>query len=206
MGLRAVAAPLFTIRAVPWDPPEPAAFDGLLLTSANAARCGGAGLKRFLHLPCYTAGEASAAAAREAGFREVKPGAGTAADAANAMAAYGHSRILHLCGRDHVPIDEASLSVETRTVYAADGVYTLPEAAIGALRERAVTVLHSARAARLFAALVPDRQRLRVIAISQSVAGAAGEGWRAKAVATEPRDAALLELAAKLWQTECPSD
>ena len=42
LGLDAVAVPLFEIEAMDWDAPEPGGFDGLLLTSANAVRCGGA--------------------------------------------------------------------------------------------------------------------------------------------------------------------
>ena len=39
-----------------------------MLTSANAIRHGGAGLERLRSLPVHAVGEATAAAAREAGF------------------------------------------------------------------------------------------------------------------------------------------
>ena len=38
LGLEPVVAPLFTIRPLAWEPPDPAEFDAVLLTSANAAR------------------------------------------------------------------------------------------------------------------------------------------------------------------------
>ena len=45
-GLEAVAMPLFEIAPVAWDAPDPNRFDGLLITSANALRHGGAGARR----------------------------------------------------------------------------------------------------------------------------------------------------------------
>ena len=39
--------PLFAIEPVEWRPPDPAQFDALLLTSANAIRCGGPALDRL---------------------------------------------------------------------------------------------------------------------------------------------------------------
>ena len=41
LGLEPIAIPLFKTEAVEWEAPEASAFDGLLLTSANAIRCGG---------------------------------------------------------------------------------------------------------------------------------------------------------------------
>ena len=63
-------------------------------------------------------------------------------------------------------------------------------------------MLHSPRAAALFAALRGrSARRSRIAAISAPTAAAAGEGWKSVAVAAAPRDEALLELAAKLCQT-----
>ncbi|HMN55273.1 MAG TPA: uroporphyrinogen-III synthase, partial [Sphingopyxis sp.] len=44
VGLDARPMPLFAARALAWSPPDPAGFDALLLTSAQAARLGGTGL------------------------------------------------------------------------------------------------------------------------------------------------------------------
>ena len=63
-------------------------------------------------------------------------------------------------------------------------------------------MLHSPRAAARFAALAGDRGRFTLAAISVETAAAAGTGWRQVAVATAPRDEALLELAAKLCQKD----
>jgi uroporphyrinogen-III synthase len=187
LGLRAAVAPLFTVTPVEWDPPEPADFDALLLTSANAARHGGEGLRRYLHLPCYAVGEATAAAARAAGFTEVYVGP---SDGAAALADIEGSRVLHLCGRDHVALEREGLV--RCVVYASEPVAELPPV------DAHLALLHSPRAAAVFASLVEDKSRIRIAAISAAAADAAGEGWLSKHIAEAPRDAALLELAAKL--------
>lgn len=206
LGLEPVAAPLFDVRPLPWQVPDPVSADALLLTSAQAARLAGPGLAAFAALPCYAVGEATAAAARHAGLQVVQAGPSDGAAALRAAAAAGARRILHLCGREHVPLCHSPLTIERRAVYAADSAPDLPEAAASALERGALTLLHSPRAASTLAALVPERSRLRLAAISAAAAEAAGEGWAAKAVAAAPRDEALLELAVKLCKTGHPGE
>ena len=196
MGLDPVVAPLFTVRALPWTPPE--AAEALLMTSANAARHGGARLKPLLCRPCYAVGEATGAAARAAGFADVRTGPGDGAAAVAMMAADGVRSALHLCGRDHIPLTHPGIAIDRRIVYEAVAAGALPEAARAALAAGAVAVLHSPRAASLFARLVAERARVRIAAISPAAAAAAGEGWEVLAPAEAPRDQPLLELAAKL--------
>lgn len=196
LGLEPVLAPLFTARPLDWDAPEASAFDAILLTSANAARHAGAKLASLLHLPCHAVGEASAQAAQAAGFRNVRTGQ---SDGAAALAAMS-GRILHLCGRDHLALAHPGVTVERRIVYAAEAVSLLPEAAGAALRAGAVVLIHSPRAAALFASLVADRHDVTAAAISEAAAAALGPGWRYVAVAPQPRDEPLLELAAELCQ------
>jgi uroporphyrinogen-III synthase len=59
-------------------------------------------------------------------------------------------------------------------------------------------MIHSPRAGARFAQVARNRSALAIAAISAAAAAAAGEGWAAKAVASAPRDSALLELAARL--------
>ena len=69
--------------------------------------------------------------------------------------------------------------------------------------EQALVLLHSPRAAARFAVLAGNRRgAIRIAAISAETAAVAGAGWRSVDVAAAPRDQALLELAAKLCQTE----
>jgi len=192
MGLEAIVAPLFETRALDWAPPDPGLFGAIVLTSANAARLGGSGLRPLLALPCYAVGERTAEAARAAGFTDLRVGPGDA-DAVAAMAKRdGAGSLLHLGGRDHVAIDGATHIA----VYASEPIGTLPPDL-----EEAVVLLHSARAASRFAGLVEERGAIMIAAISPQVAQSAGPGWKSITVAAAPRDDALLELAAKLCQT-----
>jgi uroporphyrinogen-III synthase len=196
LGLEAIVTPLFTIRPLDWDAPDPAAFDAMFLTSANAARHGGPKLGAFLDLPCQAVGDATAHAARAAGFRDVRTGSGDGADALAAMS----GRVLHLCGREHLALMHPGVTVERRIVYAADAVGALSAEAEAALRAKAVALLHSPRAAALFASFVQDRHDVTAAAISEAAAAALGTGWRQVGVAPRPRDEPLLELAADLCQ------
>lgn len=202
LGLEPVCAPLFSVRPVPWEAPDPAAFRAVLLTSANAARHAGPQLQPFLSLPCHSVGEATAEAAREAGFGEVRVGP---ADGAAALAGVSGERILHLCGRDLLPLERPGVEVERRAVYAADPVEALPREAVAALERGALVLIHSPRAGALFARLSMDagvaRSSVPIAAISEAAAAAAGSGWRSARWAERPRDEALLELARQLCQT-----
>jgi uroporphyrinogen-III synthase len=199
LGLRAIVAPLFTVRGLDWAAPDPAGVEAILLTSANAARHGGSA---FTGLRCYAVGEATAAAARLAGYRDVRTGASDGSAAATMMARDGIGHALHLCGRDHVAVAAEGVTIDRRIVYAADPASALPPAAEKALIEDAIVLLHSSRAAALFAGLVGDRSRIPIAAISPAAAAAAGTGWASTAVARAPSDEALLELAAQLCKTE----
>jgi uroporphyrinogen-III synthase len=197
LGLEVVVAPLFAVRPLAWSPPDPAGFDAVMLTSASAARQASDGLTPFKSLPCYAVGEATAAAAREAGFADIRIGPDDGAALLLMMAEDGVKAAFHACGEDHLALGHPAIAITRVPVYAAEAAERLPVAAEGAL-----ALLHSPRAATLFARLAGDRARIAVAAISARTARAAGEGWRRVAVAARPRDEALLELAAKLCQNE----
>ncbi len=181
-------APLFAIQPIPWDAPDPAKFDALLFTSASAVRAAG-DLHQFAHLPVVAVGEATADAARLAGLAIVEVGD---ADGAAVVAASQFTRLLHLAGRRHAPVNDPR--VTSIPVYAAEA---LPPPLVP---DHGVVLLHSPRAARRFAAIVDTRATYDLIAISPAVAEAAGPGWRSVLAAGQPRDAAMLALAARLCE------
>ena len=205
LGLCPVVAPLFTIRRLPWRAPDPADYDAILLTSANAARHAGEPLRYFLHLPCFAVGEATAEAAQEAGFTEITAGPSDGAAAAALMFEAGIARAIHLCGRDHLPPSTVGIRIDSIPIYVAEPQPTLSDAAAQASRAGALVLLHSPRAAARFAELVEDREGVSLAAISAATAAAAGGGWALKAVAERPRDEALLELAARLCNYGAPT-
>lgn len=202
MGLDPVITPLFEIRRADWTPPEPALFDAVLMTSANAARCGGAAIARYRHLPLYAVGSATAAAAAAAGFDTIIAGERDGDALVQLAVEQGSRRLLHLTGRDHIDLRHAEVSIDHQAVYASEAVRSLPDAAGSALRGGAVVLIHSPRAASLFAALVDgaalDRAAITVAGLSAAVCDAAGAGWNAIFAAPAPNDDALLAIAARL--------
>lgn len=201
-GFDPIVAPLFTVGPVAWDAPDPAGYDAVLLTSANAARHGGTALARYAALPVRAVGPATADAARAAGFTSIAAGDGDGAAAIAQAAADGHRRLIHLAGREHKPLVHPGLLVERRIVYAADPAAALPDTARRALADGAIALLHSPRAAALFRTLAEAAglaaADIAIAAISPAALAAAGGGWRAAAAADRPDDAALLAAAARL--------
>jgi len=194
-GLEAIAAPLFTIRPLGWslpdDPPE-----AVLMTSANAARHGGRLMDGLKDVPLYAVGEATAGEARRAGFRRIVTGDGNAESIVALARRDGVRALLHLAGREHRDVMPDDIRIDLRIVYGADAVEALPNAARTMLTD-AVVLLHSPRAARLFASLV-DPTDVAIAAISPAALTAAGPGWRIAEAAERPTDASLLAVAAKL--------
>lgn len=191
MGLAAVALPLFEVRPLTWEVPDAAGFDGLLLTSANAVRHGGAGLHKLRRLPAYAVGEATAQAAREAGFEVATTGDAGIARLLGAIEP--GLKLLHLCGADRRRPAAAPQQITAIPVYRAEAVETDVSDAAGE-----IVLIHSPRAARRLAELAGDKASIAIAAISAAAADAAGAGWEQVAVADRPSDEALLALAAWL--------
>lgn len=193
LGLEPRLQPLFAVRPVGWTAPDPAGFDGIVLTSANALRHGGDELGKLAALPVHAVGEATAALARQAGFAIASVGGG----GAQAMELPAGKRLLHLAGCDHRPVPAAV----TVIVYQAWPIEPPPD--LGGLGG-AVAAVHSARAGRRLAELVADRSTIAIAAISAAAAAACGEGWQRVEAAAEPTDAALLALARELCESPPP--
>ncbi|KLI63416.1 uroporphyrinogen-III synthase [Aurantiacibacter marinus] len=198
LNMAVLGRPLFEVVPMAWDMPDPAEFDALLLGSANAIRHGGAALEKLLELPVYAVGEATAAAARDAGFTVAQTGSGglqSVIDSVN-----GEMRFLRLAGSEHVPLDlPDGITTVTRAVY---DVRALPLSGSDEVSLRAsdpLVIVHSAAAARHFASECDrrglDKARIALACIGPRVADAAGRGWRDLQSAPQPDDAALLALA-----------
>jgi uroporphyrinogen-III synthase len=199
LGLDVVAMPLFAIERVEWAAPGPAEVDALLMTSANAVREAGDGLARYRALPVHAVGEATAAAARDAGFAIASIGNNGAAQAVEAIPA--GLRLLHLCGEHRRLPPAARQHITSNTVYRSRA---LPPPAMLPGIEGQVAAVHSPRAAARLAELVADRSKIRIAAISAAAAAAAGGGWERVEAAGTPADAQLLALAARLCQNPDP--
>ncbi len=198
-GLQPLAIPLFAIQPVAWAAPDPAAFDGLLLTSANALRHGGAELGKFRGLTVFAVGEATAADSRDAGFEVHVTGNGGVEEL------LGNTdpglRLLHLCGEQWREPASPRPSITHLPVYRA---VELPTPNLSGI-SGAVVAVHSPRAGARLAHLADqlgiDTSATAIVSISHEAARAAGGGWEQVVTADEPNDGALLALAARLCNT-----
>jgi uroporphyrinogen-III synthase len=183
-GHLVTSLPLMAFESVPWDA-EPAS--ALMLTSPQAARS----IETPWPVPVYAVGGATAAAARAAGFTDVRDGGGTVQALVDRVAADGIGRILHLAGADRTPVEvPAGLQIDTIVVYRAR---LLPVAGVPDVD---LVLLYSVRTAGHFAAecdrLGVARTALGVAVLSEAIAAAAGPGWRETIIAAQPNEDALL--------------
>lgn len=196
LGLETICCPLFCIEPLAWNAPDPANYDALLITSANAMRHGGPKLGKLRVLPVHAVGSATAAAAREAGFQVETVGSGDVAALLDKLPP--SLRLLHLAGEDHR--GESGQWMERRIVYRSAKIDDpgLPEL------QGLVVAVHSPRAGARLAELATDRTRTAVAAISHAAALACGQGWERVESAENPDDNSLLALAAMLCHTSVP--
>jgi uroporphyrinogen-III synthase len=201
LGLDATLCPLFAVQAIAWDVPRPDDYFGLLLTSANTIRHGGEGLAELRLMPVFAVGEATADAALAAGFNSVVTGDGDVARLLARIATLAPQRLLHLTGADFTAVDVAGIEIDRRIVYESRAL-PAPETFAALLTASPVVMLHSPRAAARFAELCTElsveRSTISLAAISDNAARAAGKGWDTIAVAANPRDEALIQIAEAL--------
>lgn len=198
MGLDAVAAPLAEVEDVAWSSPSNDSFDGLLLGSANALRHAGPAIDGWRNRSAYVVGEATAQAAREAGFIILRTGTG---GLQNLLDDLGESdlRLLRLAGEKHLPLaPPEGVTIATRIVYRV--VHKPISGGLASnLRDGGIVLLHSGETARHFTKecnrLQIEHQTISIAALAPRIAEAAGDGWRRVASAPAPTDRALLELA-----------
>lgn len=197
MGLEVIACPLFQVEALAWQAPDPAGYDALLMTSANAIRHGGSELDKLRTLPVHVVGSATGQAAREAGFEIALTGGSTVGDLLATLPR--ELRLLHLAGEDYR--DTARHQMDRCIVYRSAAIQ---DPALPAL-EGLVVAVHSARAGLRLAELADSRDATAIAAISHSAADAVGAGWERIGVAERPSDSSLLALAAMLCHTLRPT-
>ena len=198
-GRKAIRLPLFEARAMTWPVPGPAEFDALIITSANAMRHGGNGLKRLLDLPVYAVGEATAEAARRAGFRVAAMGSTGSAELIALAESAGVRCALHLAGRERT-IETAGIVARIVTVYATEPIPVNAQAA----RRLAgsVVIIQSARTGERLAEIIDahgiDRGGIALVGISRRAADSAGAGWETVVVPPDFGGTALTDAAIAL--------
>jgi len=208
LGLLAHGFPLFQVRPVPWDAPDVANFDAIIIGSGNAIRHGGAAIASYRVLPVHAVGETTAREARAAGFADVRAGSGGLQSVLDSLPPE-HRRLLRLAGRERVAIaPPPGVTIEERVVYESAPL-RITDALATLLKSPCVILLHSGEAARHFAGecdrLGITRENMVIAALGPRIAEAAGSGWADVRCATMPQDQALLALAQVMCQTAAHS-
>ncbi len=209
-GRTALAAPLFTIIAMPGPRPT-GRFAALIVTSINgAAGLSPASANLAADMPVFAVGDATAEAVRAGGFTNVQSASGDNRALARLVLSQvaPKFRLLLATGEDHKPGLPAALAkvgyeVATWLRYRAEAVHALPDDARDALAGGTLdSVLHySRRASEVFLSLSADAgltgqaASLQHLCLSDDVA----EPLRAAGcpdvrVAAQPEEAALLAL------------
>lgn len=205
-GHEPVLAPLLVTELLPAPPfSRPAA---LLFTSVNGVRAVAAWPDERIPrtIPALSVGERTAAAARDAGFADVRSADGDGEDLARLAQAVLDPRagpLLHPTvarpARDLAALlGPVGFTVETVEAYRMKEAEALPEAVSTALTTGAIdgVLLYSRRTAETFARLTarlrPLLAAMPLYCLSAEVAAGAGSGNRF--VAAAPNEAALLAL------------
>lgn len=206
MGLDIHGEPLFEIRPLPWDLPDPDTIDALLIGSANAIRHAGPQLNLLLGKPVHAVGKVTADLAMKAGFSVERIGNGGMQSLLQPGNHVGSAplRFLRLSGAERVALDvPEGVRIEERIVYQAVPVSISPQFA-KLLQSGGIMLLHSAAAARHFA---DECARLGIAASSLDLAGLGprvtegiGGDWGGIHHAASPNDSALLALAKDMCQ------
>ncbi len=196
-GAEAIVAPLLTIVPCGYDTSTQGA-QAIIFTSSNGVHAfpDARGARDRIVL---AVGDATAEAAREAGFDDVRSADGDVRSlAALAKAALdpAKGKLIHIAG-DHVAGDlggelrAAGFSVERRLAYASVAAFALPDALTQPLD---IVLFHSVRAAETFIALgAPNAAQLTAGCLSAAVAEAAGKSsWKRIVTAPHPREDDLL--------------
>ena len=196
-GAEAIVAPLITIVPCGYDTNTEGA-QAIIFTSSNGVRAfpdaRGARDRTVL-----TVGNVTAAAAREAGFTDVRSADGDVRSLAALVKREldpAKGKLIHIAG-DHVAGDlggelrAAGFNVERRLAYASVAAAPLPEALNGPLD---IVLFHSPRAADRFIELgAPNAANLTAGCMSGAIATAAEKtAWKRIVTAPYPREEDLL--------------
>ena len=208
-GHQATLEPMLGIRPQPDAPLDLDGAQAILLTSANGARAlSDRSVGR--DLPVFAVGDATARAAREAGFTQVESADGDVealADLVIKRLDPADGRLVHVAGSAVAGdlagrLQAGGFVVERAVLYAAEPVTALSDACRDNLRAGAYdgVLFFSPRSARAFARLArmagcEDACRaLTGFFLSEAVADAGDLPWRARHIAAEPTQAALLAV------------
>jgi uroporphyrinogen-III synthase len=218
-GIASLIEPLIEIAFSDAPPPDLAGVQAILCTSANGVRAL-ARLSGERRVPLFAVGASSAAAADAAGFVRVESANGNAGDLARLVGerlSPDAGTLLHVAGRDVAgdlagDLGVRGFAVERAVIYEARPAVALSDAAQDALAGGAIdfALFFSPRTAAIFARLIAAASLAAamrgVTAVSISTAADAALDplrWRARVVAEQPNQAAMLAILDHLHVARC---
>jgi uroporphyrinogen-III synthase len=187
LGHEPVVAPVLQVRLLDADL-DLAGIAALAFTSANGVRAF-AGRETSRRWPVFAVGEATAAAAREAGFTQVESAGGDVAALAALIEARRPGLVLHPAAVE-VAGDLAPRGVSVRTVAVYETLAARPAIDLGDVD---AVLVHSPRAARVVAEMAAGSE-LAAFALSPACAAPLLAAGVKVTVAAEPNETALLTL------------
>ena len=209
LGIESMVEPLLSIELSDAGIPDLSGVQALLLTSANGVRAYCA-LARERRLPVYAVGDATARAAKDAGFATVISAAGDVASLAALVRDKLKPRdgaLVHVAGSNVAGdlaglLGQAGFEYRRAQLYHARKAVALSPVAMRALEGGSIdgVVLYSPRTAESFVDLLTKAgaadlaRRLIAFCLSDAVAVSAGAlAWSRVVVAATPDQAALIK-------------
>ena len=207
IGIGSLVAPMMDVVHIPGPPLELGNVSGFLLTSANGVRALAARTDNR-DIPVFAVGDATAKAARTAGFVSVTSAGGDVDDLAEVVSAVcvpGNGVLLHAAGSVTAGdlagrLEHMGYQVWREMLYEARPRDALADAARAAMADGRIdgVVLYSPRTARIFDRLVgaaglqdklPD---MELFALSANVDKASRGPWSKRHISAAPNQEALL--------------
>src|SRR5882724_2654745 len=215
-GVGVAIEPLLSIRTLPGVAIDLEGVQALLFTSSNGVRAF-AELSQRRDLPCFTVGDATAAAARSAGFARVESAGGDVRDLARLVSeklqpAGGllfHAAASAVAGDLAAAVEGAGFGLRRAVIYEAKPAERLADETLRRLADGAIdwVLFFSPRTAATFVRLIdaaPPAERLRLAAgiartealcLSPAVADAVQKlAWRSVLSALRPDLPGMLQL------------
>lgn len=207
-GHTALHAPIMRVEKQSFEHPADEERH-LIVTSRNGVKFGLEALAER-HFFVHAVGEATAEAARAAGYMNVRAGPGTAKGLLPQLIDLGTqhgAQFSHLCGEELAfniahHLTEKDISAETITCYRMVPNIDLPEDVVSALTAGDIDVVlfHSARAARAFEELLVEKGSLdwvksvQALCLSSRIHSELMGPWRKISHAIMPTEKTLLSL------------
>lgn len=212
-GHEVMIGPVLHFTALPAPPPIADTPAALVFTSRNAVRAVTLWPQKdaWRGVPAFVVGAATARAAREAGFSDVRPGNGDGVALALLIVVslnIDAGRVVYPAAEDRAPALEqrlrsAGYTVDVTVAYRMDAETSLPPEVAAALRGGAIDgiLFYSGRTAATFrrlvkqAGLLPSLAGIRAFVMSESVAAPlAGLALQEVAIAARPSEGGILSL------------